>query len=300
MVAMKQLMQKISRRILDRLSFEFRDQQLLLEKTSSETKIALRNLYLNYRKSAEGGEKLPSVWDTGFRIFSQFDEDGIILFLLGVVGIGPAKFVEIGGGDGVGASNCANLALNLGFDGLFIDGNQDLIQKGLKFYAEHPDTHFYPPRFREALVTKKNVNKILREAEFEGEVDLLSIDIDGNDYWIWEAIECVQPRIVVTETHVEFGQRSIVVPYKEDFAWQPGMNPYYLGASPAAMTKLADRLGYRLVGANRFGFNTFFVRKDLAANLIPEVDVVDLFRHSRNRERMQLFETVKDFEFVSV
>src|SRR5512138_3765964 len=164
---MKQLLQRISKRIFDRLSSEITARQLLLDKTSPQTKIALRNLYLNYRKSAEKGGKLPSVWDTGFRIFSQFDEDGIILFLLGALGIGPARFVEIGGGDGVWASNCANLALNLGFDGLFIDGNQELIQKGLKFYAEHPDTHFYPPRFRQALVTTSNVNEILREAEFD-------------------------------------------------------------------------------------------------------------------------------------
>lgn len=269
-------------------------------KTSPETKIALRNLYLDYRKSVEREEKLPSVWDTGFRIFSQFDEDGIILFLLGVVGIGPAKFVEVGGGDGVGASNCANLALNLGFDGLFIDGNQDLVKKGVKFYAEHPDTSFYPPQFRHALVTKRNINEILSEAELEGEIDLLSIDIDGNDYWIWEAIECVQPRIVVVETHVEFGLRSIVVPYKEDFVWQPGMHPHYLGASPVAMTKLADQLGYRLVGANRFGFNVFYLRKDLGSDRMPEIDVSDLFRHSRNRQRMQLFESIKDFEFIHV
>src|SRR5215216_1123161 len=245
---MKQFLRKISKRVLDSLLLVLTTQQLLLQKASPQTKIALRNLYWSYRRSAESGEKLPSIWDTGFRIFSQFDEDGVILFLLGAVGIGPARFVEVGGGDGVWASNCANLALNFGFDGLFIDGNQDLIKKGVKFYGDHPDTHFYPPRFRQALVTKSNINQILSQAEFEGEIDLLSIDIDGNDYWIWEAIECIQPRIVVIETHVEFGMRSIVVPYKEDFAWKPGMHPYYMGASPLAMTKLADRLGYRLVG----------------------------------------------------
>jgi hypothetical protein len=294
------LFRNISRRILGGLLPEITAHQLSLEKTSPQTKIALRSLYMTYQGSVERGEKLPSVWDTGFRIFSQFDEDGIILFLLGAVGIGPAKFVDIGGGDGVWASNCANLALNLGFDGLFIDGNQDLINKGMKFYADHPDTQFYPPRFRQALITRTNVNEILGEAVIEGEVDLLSIDIDGNDYWIWEAIDCIQPRIVVIETHTEFGQRSIVVPYKEDFVWQPGMNPHYLGASPVAMTKLADRLGYRLVGANRFGFNAVYLRKDLGMDLIPEVDVADLFRHPRNRERMQLFDTIKDFEFVSV
>lgn len=297
---MNRFVRQMMSRFMNKYISAITEQQVLIAKTSPQTKIALRDVYLNYQRSAERGEKFPSVWDTGFRIFSQFDEDGIILFLLGAVGIGPAKFVEIGGGDGVWASNSANLALNLGFDGLFIDGNQDLIKRGEKFYADHPDTSFYCPRFKHALVTRSNVNEILNEAGFEGEIDLLSIDIDGNDYWIWEAIDCIQPRIVVIETHVEFGLNSVVVPYKEDFVWKPGMHPHYLGASPLAMTKLANRLGYRLVGANRFGFNAFYLRKDLGDDLIPEVDVNALFRHARNRERMQIFETIKDLEFVHV
>jgi hypothetical protein len=299
-VGMKRFIARIAGRIVARVAASIAEHQILAARTSPSVKIALRTLFLNYRRSVDKGEALPSIWETGFRVFSQFDEDGIIVFLLGIIGVGPGKFVDIGGGDGVSASNAANLALNFGFHGLFIDGNQKLIEKGEKFYTDHPDTSLYPPKFRQVLVNRRNINQIIRESGFEGEIDLLSIDIDGNDYWIWEAVDCIQPRIVVIETHVEFGLRSIAVPYREELMWQPGMNPHYLGASPAAMTKLANRLGYRLVGANRFGFNAFYVRNDLGHGLIPEMDVQDLFHHPRNIERVLLFEPIKDFDFVTI
>ena len=92
--------------------------------------------------------------------------------------------MDIGGGDGVWASNCANLALNFGFHGLFIDGNLQSVNDGVKFYTKHHDTHLYPPKFTHATVKRGNTNQIIRDAGFEGEIDLLSIDIDGNDYWI--------------------------------------------------------------------------------------------------------------------
>jgi len=291
---------QIARRIIDRVFEVVASQQSIFEKTSPVTKIALKSLYLSYRRKAEKGEKLPPIWEHGFRVFSQFDEDGIMVFLLGVIGIGPGKFVDIGGGDGIGASNCANLALNFGFHGLFIDKDLEQIEKGERFYKRHPDTRLYPPKFQQTMVKRTNVNQIIREAGFEGEIDVLSIDIDGNDYWIWDAVECINPRIVVIETHVEFGMNSIVVPYDENYAWQRSVHPQYLGASPVAMTKLARRLGYRLVGANRFGFNAFYVRNDLGKDLIPEIEVGEVLRHERNRERMKLFEEVKHLKYEIV
>jgi hypothetical protein len=291
---------QIAKRFVDRVLNVVATQQSILEKTSPSTKIALKNLYMNYRSKVEKGEKLPSIWEPGFRIFSQFDEDGIMVFLLGAIGIGPGKFVDIGGGDGIHASNCANLALNFGFHGLFIDKDLDEIQKGERFYSNHPDTRLYPPKFEQSMVKRTNVNQVIRNAGFEGEIDVLSIDIDGNDYWIWEAVECISPRIVLIETHVEFGMKSIVVPYDENYVWERGVHPQYLGASPVAMTKLARRLGYRLVGANRFGFNVFYVRNDLGKDLIPEIEVGEVLRHERNKERMRLFEEVKHLKYEIV
>jgi len=293
------LIRQAARKAIDRLAEALTRRQRELEKTSPGTRIALRSLYASYRRAALGGAALPSARETGFRVFSQFDEDGVTLFLLGAAGIGPAKFVEIGGGDGVWASNCANLALNLGFHGLFLDADAGAVERGRRFYRSHPDTSLYPPVFAEARVTRENVNPVLRQAGFEGEIDLLSIDIDGNDYWIWEAIECISPRIVVIETHVELGTQSLVVPYEASFQVRPE-SPHHLGASPEAMTRLARRLGYRLVGANRFGFNAFYLREDLAQGLVPALEVSELFRHDRNRERVRIFEEIRHLPFETV
>lgn len=147
------------------------------------------------------------------------------------------------------------------------------------------------------MVKRSNINQIIWDAGIPSEVDLLSIDIDGNDYWIWDALECIRPRVVCIETQCEFGFHNIVVPYDENYRY-PGVHPDYFGASPAAMANLARRKGYRLVGANLYGFNTIYVRNDLAPDLIPEVSVEHILRHPRNTERFKLFEAVKDMPYV--
>jgi len=272
----------------------------MAERTSPCTKIGLVHLSDHYRTLISSGAPLPRIQDVGFRVFSQFDEDGILLFLLAVVGRGPGIFVDIGAGDGVTASNCANLALNLGFHGLMVDANAEKVRRAERFYAGHPDTSQYPPRCHCAMVTRGNINSLILDGGVKGEIDVLSIDIDGNDYWVWKTIECVQPRIVVAEVHVEFGKRSIVVPYDDNFTWQSGGSPYYAGASAGAMTKLAADLGYRLVGANRYGFNAFYLRNDLAIETIPTMQVDELLSHPRTAARELLFEDIKDLPFVQV
>jgi len=102
---------------------------------------------------------------------------------------------------------------------------------------------------------------------------------------------------VCIETHIGFGLRNIVDLYDEHFVY-PEEDPDYHSASPVAMVNLAKRKGYRLVGANRFGFNTIDVRNDLGLGLIPEKEVEDVLQHAQNKERFTLFEAVKDFEYV--
>jgi hypothetical protein len=75
---------------------------------------------------------------------------------------------------------------------------------------------------------------------------------------------------VIVETHIEFGTRSIVVPYDKDYVY-PGKHPDYHGASPVAMAKLANKKGYRLVGSNEIGFNTIYIRRGLVEGALPEV-----------------------------
>jgi hypothetical protein len=266
-------------------------------RTLPQTKIALRQLYHYYADRAHSGIPL-NISDTGARIFSQFEEDGILLAIFATIGAKTRKFIDIGAGDGID-SNCANLALNFGWDGLFIDGNPVNISKGREFYNNHPDTWAYSPRFVEAMVTRENINDLILKADFSGEIDLLSIDIDGNDYWIWDAITCIEPKVVIIETHIEFGLKSIVVPYEAAYHY-PGKHPQYHGASPVAMKKLAEKKGYRLVGSNNYGFNTIYIFKDLYEDLIPAIPVKQVLNHPRNAERMKLFDEIKNWEYIQV
>jgi hypothetical protein len=275
---------RAARAAVDRVLAYTDRRTVLAEQTSPAAKAALRGLYTTYRLAANRGDVLPSVRETGLRVFSEYDEDGILLFLLAVLPAGTQRFVDIGAGDCVTASNTANLAFNLGFHGLFVDAGEEAIASGREVYATHPDTRRFPPRFAAAFVTRESIDEVVRSAGLEGEIDVLSIDIDGNDYWIWDALSVVQPRIVVVETHVELGLVEHVSPYRADFDWREAREDEPIGASPTAMTKLAERLGYRLVGGNRLGFNAFYVRADLAEGLIPTVGVEELLRHDRNRD----------------
>ncbi len=294
------MIDKVKGSIANRLRILFRDAAADEIRRSAPYSPALKaaqiQLFMHYQIMVKQGLPLPSIFDTGYRAFSQSDEDGLLLFLFAALGTTNRTFVDIGSGNGVYGSNCANLAVNFGWHGLFIDGAEASISQGIEFYKKHPDTFLYPPKFKCAIVTRENVNQLIQECGFEGEVDLMTIDIDGNDYWVWDGLECIQPRVVIIETHVEFGYHNIVVPYDREYVY-PGRHPDYHGASPVAMVRLANRKGYRLVGANRFGFNTIYVREHEGIDLIPTVSVEDILKHRRNQERFKRFEAIKDFPY---
>jgi hypothetical protein len=270
----------------------------LTRRTSPSIKIGLRQLMATYTTAVAAGCP-PALRDTGARVFSQFDEDGLILFLLSVVGTSTRRFVDIGAADGITGSNTANLAFNLGFHGIGIDGDRERIEYARRIYGAHDDTRYYPPVFIDTFVRRGSINHILEDAGFAGEVEVLSIDIDGNDYWIWEALEIVDPRIVIVEARPELGLEARVVPYEDDLKWSPERGDY-LGASPAAFEALGRRKGYRLVGANRFGFNLLFVRDDLITPHIPVLDVEALASYPRFMEQAARFESVRHMPFVEV
>jgi hypothetical protein len=276
---------------------------ILIEKLDRDTRsctngILQIHLYNFYRSSIKNGSNF-NINETGFRNFSQFEEDGLILYVLAVIGIKHRTFVDIGSANGVN-SNCANLAINFGFHGLFIDGNKENIQQGRAFYAHHPDTSLFPPIFVNSFVQKENINQIIEENDFKEEIDVLSIDIDGNDYWIWEALEIIRPRVVIIETHIELGEDSIVVPYDKNHSYPNEDNPDYFGASGRAMCNLAKRKGYRLVGSNKYGFNTIFVKEKEGEKELPTIPVESLFKHPRYTNRKKLENMVLSEEFINV
>jgi hypothetical protein len=283
--------------IIKATSEQFSVQSRLEAKASPHTKVLQRQLFNYYQQEIKDGKRW-DICDTGFRNYSQFEEDGILLYVFAAIGATNRTFVDIGSGNGIN-SNCANLAINFGWDGVFIDGNENNISTGRSYYEKQPDTWAYPPRFVHAFIQRENINQLIERQGFSGIVDLVSIDLDGNDYWIWDALTTIQPRVVIIETHIEFGLNSIVVPYDKDYFY-PGKHPHYHGASPVAMVKLANKKGYRLVGSNLYGFNTIYVRNGVGEDVLPEVTVESILSHPRNQERFKLFEPIKDWEYIKV
>ncbi|HJQ34916.1 MAG TPA: hypothetical protein VJ866_22395 [Pyrinomonadaceae bacterium] len=216
---------------------------------------------------------LPSLSDVEFRCFSQNGEDGILLFLFALIGTTNKRVVEICAGNGI-ECNSANLIINHGWRGLLVDGSEENVAAGKKFYDKHKDTWLTPPTLVSAWITRENVDQLITSQGFAGEIDLLSVDLDGNDYWIWEAIESTRPRLVVVEHNLLLGaDRPVTIPYRENFVADLSGPHYYCGASLAAFVKLGRQKGYRLVGAERRGFNAFFARAGVGEDVLPELTV---------------------------
>ena len=137
-----------------------------------------------------------------------------------------------------------------------------------------------------AFVTRENINDLLLKQGLNGEIGRLSVDIDGNDYWVWDAITTVNPVIVVVEYNWRFGEkRSVTVPYQADFVRDRAhFSMVYYGASLAALTALGRRKGYDLVGCNSTGNNAFFVRADRRPSGLPATSVAAAYVAGRFRE----------------
>jgi hypothetical protein len=202
-----------------------------------------------------------------YRVFSQNGEDGVLAELLRRLGTTNRWFVEFGIETGF-EGNCVFLADVLGWSGLFMEPREDAFAGLNRKYAANPAV-----RTTRALVRPDNVQELFSQAGVPGEPDVLSIDVDGNDYWVWEGLKAYSPRIVVIEYNAQWPlQARWVQPYDADRVWQ-GSDNY--GASLGALRSLGERKGYRLVHTELTGNNAFFVRADLdvplpAPELVPE------------------------------
>jgi len=216
-----------------------------------------------------------------FTVYSQSGEDGILHHLSRVVPIRRRTFVEFGVGNYTQA-NTRYLALNDHWSGLVMEADAESVRqiRADPIYWRINVTAVH------AMVTRENINDLLREHEMVGEIGLLSIDIDGNDYWVFQAIEVVEPAIVVVEYNSRFGpRRSVTIPYNPEFnRWRAHPSGIYAGASLRAMCNLAARKGYSFVGCNGFGVNAFFVRNDLVNDAVTVVSVDDGYVEGQFRE----------------
>lgn len=196
----------------------------------------------------------------GFKVYSQHDEDGIIQEIFRRIGTMSRTFVEFGVETGV-ECNTVKLLVE-GWRGLWIEANAQACRSiHALFEAFLKDKRL---ALAQSFVTAENINGLIRNGGFGGEIDLLSIDIDFNDYWIWKAIDAANPRVVVIEYNA--GLRppmSVTVPYQPNRA---GDGTNFFGASLEAFVRLGRTKGYRVVGCNISGSNAFFVRDDLCAD----------------------------------
>lgn len=245
-------------------------------------------LAMKYRELQRDKRALPSFDDVQFRAFSQTGEDGLLLYVFSLIGTTNKQCVEICAGNGI-ECNTANLIINHGWRGLLFDGNEKNVKLGKAFYAKSKDTFAWPPKFVQAWITAESVNDLIRQNGFSGPVDLFSLDIDGNDYWVWKAVDCIEPRVVILEYQNAWGaDRSVTQRYQADFVWRPARTGLpECGASLPAFVKLGREKGYRLVGCNRLCFNAIFVRDGIGEDVLPEVPVEQCLQHSLPQYRIQ-------------
>lgn len=238
---------------------------------------------------------LKNIHEAEFQVFSQFGDDGIIQYLLQNIEI-PADqeiFVEFGV-QNYKESNTRFLLLNNNWKGLVMDASREYINsiKMEDIYWRHSFTAL------EAFINRDNINNLIESAGIKGDIGLLSIDIDGNDYWVWERINIIKPVIVIVEYNSLFGSgRAVTIPYDPDFIrTNAHYSNLYWGCSLKALTLLAKDKGYTLVGSNSAGNNAYFVRQDklgpIPSPAVQEAYVRARFRESRDREGRLTFMSI--------
>lgn len=221
------------------------------------------------RMLARLNEQLPDdapITAMEFQVFSQFGDDGIIQFLISRLSISNCIFIEFGVED-YRESNTRFLLIKDHWSGLVMDGNPE----NISFIRQDDLSWSHPLQSKQAFITRENINELIAEAGFPEEIGILSIDLDGVDYWVWEAITVVRPTIVIIEYNSMYGRESyLTVPYRPDFQWKAETSAdYYWGASLGALRSLGQSKGYDLFGCNSAGNNAYFIRSDRRGNL-PE------------------------------
>jgi hypothetical protein len=196
------------------------------------------------------------------RIRSQNGEDGIIDAIFGLIGTTDRYFVEFGVALGW-RCNTAYLAHRRGWQGLMMDGQV---------------TSRSAPEVREEFITAENIEGLFEKHGVPRVFDLLSIDIDGNDYWVWEAIKHYEPRVVIVEYNATIPPtESCTIPYDPEFVWDRSS---FCGASLLALARLGASKGYRLVCCDSSGTNAFFILESLCPSRLPPKSVEELYRTS--------------------
>jgi hypothetical protein len=225
---------------------------------------ALILLATNPVQSARRNKHIEQFGDVEFSVFSQWGEDGVIDWLITMLPFIPQTFIEFGV-ENYREANTRFLLQSRNWKGLVLDGSKDNISD-----IRSQDVCWrHELDAKQAFITRENINSLLEESGFKGELGLLSVDIDGNDYWVWKALEVVRPAIVVVEYNAVLGDvHSLVIPYRADFIRRMAHHSnLYFGASLPALVSLSREKGYTFVGSTTSGVNAFFVRDDFVKHI---------------------------------
>ena len=216
-----------------------------------------------------------------FKVFSQSGEDGVIQWLIHNIPIQSKRFIEFG------VQNYTELKTRFllmhdNWSGLIMDGSQE----NMDYVKQDNICWMHDLKPVPAFITAENINTLIRDNGFDGEVGILSIDIDGNDYWVWKAISCVQADIVICEYNSRFGsERAVTIPYDPNFyRTEAHSSNLYFGASIRALTLLGQQKGYALVYGNEIGSNLFFIRRELLNDVVYEKTVEECYVRAKYRQ----------------
>jgi hypothetical protein len=199
-----------------------------------------------------------------FSAFSQNGEDGIIEEIFNRIGVTDRFFVEFGSSDGIETNS--TYLLYKGWQGVWFDGSDRNIN-----HIKDACVHAIASGRLQALcrfITAENIENLFQQANVPKEFDLLSIDIDGNDYYVWDAIKSYSPRVVIVEYNSVYRPGcDFVIPYQANAVWDKSS---HFGSSLSALYRLGEKKGYKLVGCCFAGINAFFVREDLVESKFAE------------------------------
>lgn len=238
--------------------------------------ITIKNSFESLYQIKKNSQK--NLKDFEIQGFSQFGEDGLIRFITDHVKISNKIFIELGVEDYEEANT--RMLIEYNWTGLVVEANKN--------YCKHIEAQDYI--FRNSLIcknffiTKENINKIIADSKIFGKIGLLSIDLDGNDYWIWKEINVIDPDIVIIEYNSRFGNSSVTIPYESNFVRGKKYHKVYFGASLKALIKLGKTKGYHFVCTNSNGNNAFFVKSSLINQKVKSLTFEEGFNKKTFKE----------------
>jgi hypothetical protein len=224
-------------------------------------------------------KRISSIHEVEFKVFSQWGDDGIIQYLINKIEM-PKNFVEFGV-ETYHEANTRFLLMNDNWSGLVIDGSKKNIQS---IYNQDIYWKFELEAVAEFINTE-NINHLISSNGFTGEIGILSVDIDGNDYWILKKINVINPVVIIVEYNSTFGDKEYIsVPYDASFVRNKAhFSNLFWGASLPAFCHVCNEKGYTLIGCNSNGNNAYFVRND-KVNGLPAPSVEDAFVEAKFRD----------------